>query len=302
MQLSRRQFLKLCAGTAVALGASDSLLAQVVLALERATEGNPAVIWIQGSSCTGCSVSLLNALHPDIEKVLLKIISLRFHPTLMAGSGDLAVRAMEETARQGNFYLVVEGSIATHADGLYTVIGERAGKAISMAEWTRELGRRASGVLAFGTCAAYGGIPAATPNPTGAYGVRDFFAREKIKVPVINVPGCPPHPDWMVGTLAHLLLYGRPQLDEEGRPTLFYGRNLHENCPFRGYYEEKRFAKSFGEDGCRYQLGCKGPFSNADCWSRRWNGGVNWCVQNAICLACVEPGFPDAHSPLYVNE
>ncbi len=302
MQLSRRQFLKLCGGSAIALGFSDTLLAQVVFALEKAVEGNPAVIWLQGSSCTGCSVSLLNSVHPTIEEVLLKIISLRFHPNISAASGDLAIKAIEETAKSGKFYLVVEGSIATKEDGLYTIIGEHGDKGITMVDWMRSLGKDAAGVLAFGTCSAFGGIPAAKPNPTGAMSVKEFFAKEKIATPVINVSGCPPHPDWMVGTLAHLLSYGLPKMDEDGRPLLFYGKNQHENCPFRGYYEEKKFAKYFGDEGCRYVLGCKGPFAYADCWYRRWNNGPNWCVQNAICLGCVEPGFPDALTPMYWNE
>ncbi|MFH0871893.1 MAG: hydrogenase small subunit [bacterium] len=302
MELSRRQFLKLCGGSAIALGVSDALLAQLVFALEKAVKGNPAVIWLQGSSCTGCSVSLLNTVHPSIKEVLLKIISLRFQPNVMAASGDLAIKAIEETAKVGDFYLVVEGSIATKEDGLYNVIGERNERGITMVDWMRELGKSATGVLAFGTCSAFGGIPAAKPNPTGAMEVKDFFAKEKIKTPVINVSGCPPHPDWMVGTLAHLLSYGMPKLDSDGRPVLFYGKNIHENCPFRGYYEEKKFAKYFDAEGCRYELGCKGPFAYSDCWSRRWNNGVNWCVQNAICLGCVESGFPDALAPMYVNE
>jgi len=302
MHLSRRQFLKLCGGSAIALGFSDTLLAQVVFALEKALEGNPAVIWLQGSSCTGCSVSLLNTVHPTIEEVLLKIISVRFHPNVMAASGDQAISAIEKTAKAGKYYLVVEGSVATKEDGLYTIIGERNEKGITMVEWARELGKGAAGVLSFGTCAAFGGIPAAKPNPTGAVSVRDFFAKEKIKTPVINVSGCPPHPDWMVGTLAHVLSYGLPKLDEDGRPLLFYGKNQHENCPFRGYYEEKKFAKYFGDEGCRYVLGCKGPFTYADCWYRRWNNGPNWCIQNAICLGCVESGFPDALAPMYWNE
>jgi hydrogenase small subunit len=302
MQLSRRQFLKLCGGSAIALGVSDTLLAQVVFALEKAVKGNPAVIWLQGSACTGCAVSLLNTVHPSIKEVLLEIISLKFQPNVMAASGDLAIDAIEETVKAGNYYLVIEGSIATKEDGLYNVIGERNGKGITMVEWTRELGKNAAGVLSFGTCAAFGGIPAAKPNPTGAVSVRDFFAKEKIKTPIINVSGCPPHPDWMVGTLAHVLSYGLPKLDDDGRPLLFYGKNQHENCPFRGYYEEKKFAKYFGAEGCRYELGCKGPFTNADCWYRRWNNGPNWCIQNAICLGCVESAFPDALAPMYVNE
>jgi len=75
MELSPRQFLKLCGGSAIALGVSDALLAQLVFALEKAVKGNPAVIWLQGSSCTGCSVSLLNTVHPSIKEVAATAIS-----------------------------------------------------------------------------------------------------------------------------------------------------------------------------------------------------------------------------------
>jgi hydrogenase small subunit len=163
------------------------------------------------------------------------------------------------------------------------------------------LGKGAAGVLAVGQCATYGGIPAARPNPTNALGVGGFFKDNEIKTPVVNVPGCPPHPDWIVGTLAHILMFGLPALDNHGRPKLFFGTLVHDNCPYRSYYEEKRFAKAFGEEGCRVELGCKGPESHADCWKRGWNNNVNWCIHNSLCLGCTEPGYPDNFSPFYVK-
>lgn len=295
MALSRRDFLKLCGGSAAALGISQTFVPEIARALEKAAAGQPPVIWLAGSACTGCSVSLLNTVHPDIKDVLLKIISLRYHQTVMAASGDMAIEAIEKTYRDapGKYLLLVEGSVATAEDGLYNTIGEhKNGKGITMVEWTKKLGEKAAACVSIGTCAAFGGIPAAAPNPTGAKPVTAVLAESHIKTPVINVPGCPPHPDWMVGTLAHVLLYGVPKLDANGRPILFFGQTIHDNCPYRGYFDEGKFAKHWGEEGCKFELGCKGPETHADCWKRQWNNGVNWCVRNAVCTGCVEPNYP----------
>ena len=303
MSITRRQFLKICAGTGIAIGASETLLPEIVGALEKAAAGNPPVLWIQGGGCTGCSVSLLNTVHPNIAEVLLKIISLKFHPTVMASSGELAMETLYKMAEayKGKYFLALEGTVETAANGKYCMPGELKGKEITIVDMMKNFGSKAAAVLALGQCGAYGGIPAAEPNPTGSKGVRDFFKDVGIKTPVINIPGCPPHPDWIVGTIAHVLLFGIPELDSEGRPKLFYGTLVHDNCPYRSYYDEKKFAKSFGEEGCRVELGCKGPESYSDCWKRGWNNNVNWCVHNSLCLGCTEPGYPDRFSPFYVK-
>jgi hydrogenase small subunit len=303
MPITRRQFLKYCAGTGVALGTSGTLLPEIVGALEKAATGNPPVLWIQGGGCTGCSVSLLNTVHPNIAEVLLKIISLKYHQTVMASSGEKAYDYLWNTAAKnyGKYFLAVEGTIETAYGGICCLTGERGGKEMPFTELTKYLGKGAAAVLALGQCGSFGGIPAAKPNPTGSKGVMDFFKDEGIKTPVINIPGCPPHPDWMVGTIAHALMFGVPELDSNGRPTLFFGTNVHDNCPYRSYYDEKKFAKSFGEVGCRVELGCKGPESFSDCWKRGWNNNVNWCIHNSLCLGCTEPGWPDNFSPFYVK-
>jgi hydrogenase small subunit len=301
MPITRRQFLKICAGTGIAIGASETLLPEIVGALEKAAAGNPPVLWIQGGGCTGCSVSLLNTVHPNIAEVLLKIISLKFHPTVMASSGELAMETLYKMAEayKGKYFLALEGTVETAANGKYCMPGELKGKEITIVDMMKDLGSKAAAVLALGQCGAYGGIPAAQPNPTGSKGARDFFKDHGIKTPVINIPGCPPHPDWMVGTIAHALMFGVPELDADGRPKMFYGTLVHDNCPYRSYYDEKKFAKSFGEEGCRVELGCKGPESYSDCWKRGWNNNVNWCIHNSLCLGCTEPGYPDRFSPLY---
>ncbi len=303
MPISRREFLKYCAGTGIAIGASGILLPEIVGALEKAAAGNPPVAWIQGGGCTGCSVSLLNTVHPNIAEVLLKIISLKYHPTVMAASGEKAGDYLYDMAEKnkGKYFLAVEGAVITGMDGKCCTPGKFKGKEISFIKLMVDMGTNAAAVLALGQCGSYGGIPAAQPNPAEAMGVTEFFKLYKIKTPVINIPGCPPHPDWIVGTIAHVLMFGVPELDEDGRPKLFYSTNVHENCPYRSYYEDKKYAKSFGEVGCRIELGCKGPESYADCWKRGWNKNVNWCIHNSICFGCTQPGFPDKFSPLYTK-
>ncbi|MCG8565311.1 MAG: iron hydrogenase, partial [Desulfobacterales bacterium] len=169
-----------------------------------------------------------------------------------------------------------------------------------MVDVMKELGPMASSVLGIGTCAAFGGIPAAEGNVTGAMGVMDFFKQEGIKTPVVNIPGCPPHPDWIVGSIVHLLEKGVPELDSDGRPTLFFGENIHDNCSRLPAYDEGELTEVISDPkGCRMDIGCKGPDTYADCYKRKWNTGMNWCVDNSVCIGCVESGFPDGTSPFY---
>jgi len=299
--VSRRSFLKAVTGTAAGIGISQVFNPALIQALEKGLERHP-VVWIQGSGCTGCSVSLLNSVDPSIADVLLKVISLQYHPTIMASEGATAMENLFAIAKeyQGRFSIVVEGAIPTAEDGKYCIVGEYDHKEWTMVDLMKELGPMAGSVLAVGTCAAYGGIPAAEGSVTGATGVIDFFKAEGIKTPVVNIPGCPPHPDWIVLSIVHLLEKGIPELDDDGRPTLFFGENIHDNCPRLEEYDEGELSETLSDPkGCRMDLGCKGPDTYADCYKRKWNGGLNWCVDNAVCIGCVEPGFPDGSSPFY---
>lgn len=299
MSITRRKFMKYCGSGALAVGLSQFYIPKLMKVLEAAAAGEPPVIWLQGSGCAGCSVSLLNTVHPSIAEVLLKIISVKFHPNVMAACGDLAISAMEKAAKDnaGKFILIVEGAIPTAEGGMYATTGERDGKPVTILKRVTELGGAASAIVAVGTCACYGGIPAGSPNPTGAKGVGEVLGKT-----VLNIPGCPPHPDWMVGSLVHVLRYGLPALDEDGRPKLFYGKNIHENCPSYSYYNNEIMAGKLSEEGCLSELGCKGPMAYADCPTRRWNNGVNWCIgAKAPCIGCVEKDFPDELAPMYTQ-
>lgn len=298
-ELTRRDFLKLCAGSVAAVSLSQALLPELARALP--ARGNPPVLWIQGASCTGCSISLLNSVHPGVKEILTEVISLKFHPNISAAAGDLALEVLEETKEKGGFYLVVEGAVPTKENGAYCTVGERQGRPVTFLERVRELGEKAVAVLAVGTCAAFGGIPAADPNPTGCKGVGQVLKEAGVATPVVNVSGCPPHPDWVVGTLSHLLLFGEPpELDQFGRPKLFFGKLVHDNCPRRQYFDNSKFARNFSEPGCLLELGCKGPLAHCDSFDRHWNGGVSWCIKaGAPCIGCTEAKFPDCATPFY---
>jgi hydrogenase small subunit len=277
--------------------------------VERRTQEYPAV-YLQCAGCSGCAVSLLNAVSPSIKNLLVdevipgKHVNLRFLPTIMAAAGEIAMEVLDEAEQmEQGFLLIVEGAVPTQEG--YGAVGERGGRPEPMLDRILSLSQNALAIIALGTCAAFGGIPAARPNPSGCISVREALARANITTPLINVPGCPPQPDWFAGTVASILLQGLPgpdALDEHLRPKLFYGQLIHENCPRRAWFDEGKFAKRLGDEGCLYELGCKGPITHADCPTRHWNGGVNWVIgAGAPCNGCVEPGFPDLVSPFYAK-
>lgn len=307
---TRREFLKWAAAVTAITPFTQAFLPKLGAAIEGAIKEYP-LIWMQTSACSGCSVSVINTIHPSIKNVILDQILpghqllLDYHSTLMAATGVLSTDTAMKTAREkkGKFIYIVEGAIPTREDGIYGTLGEEKGKPITMLEWVRRLAPDAMAVLAVGTCAAYGGIAAAAPNPSGCVGVGEAMKMLHIDTPVVNIPGCPCHPDWFIGTVARVLLYGLPkpkELDEFGRLKIYFGKSVHNRCINRDYMDEGVFAEHFGEVGCLLEIGCKGPFAMGDCPVRLWNSGVSWCINvNAPCMGCTEPGFPDAHSPLY---
>jgi hydrogenase small subunit len=285
LALSRRDILKIGVNLAAVMGMS-ALAPQIAEAVEALAAGNVPVLWLQAQSCSGCSVSTLNSDKPGPAQILTQLISLRFNATLSAATGHQAVEVINKTIEEGGFYLVVEGAIPTGMPEACVVGDEPV---------TRQIQRAASkckAIVALGTCAVFGGIPAAENNPTGAVRLSAFLASQKIDKPTISIPGCPPHPDWLVGTLAHLVKFGLPALDKEGRPLMFFSRVIHDQCPRFADYERERFAKTFSDNGCLFQLGCLGPNTKADCTLRSWNSGVNSCIRaGAPCVGCASELF-----------
>ncbi len=295
MSLNRREFLKIMGTTTAAVAFPGVLIQGCKKALKKAS-ARTNVIWIQAQSCSGCSISLLNKVDPGIVSVITEHISLNYHQTLCGGTGHAATQVLEDAVKTNrkDFILIVEGSIPTKSDE-YCTIGEMDGKIIGAREWIQKLGENAMALIAVGTCAAFGGIPAAKihatgDNPTGATSLQNIIPDKK----VINIPGCPPHPDWVVGTLLHVLLKGMPALDEYNRPLMYYGTTVHEKCERLPDYKRGRFAKHWGDEGCLYLLGCRGMDTGCDIPTRKWVDGANTCVGcGSGCIGCTEPVFPD---------
>lgn len=295
MRVSRRDFLKYCIGSAAALGLNSSLLGNLEKVL--AAGGGPPIIWLSGASCTGCTVSLANrvsATSPkDVGDLLINSINLAYHPNLMGAAGDLAVSTLRGVVSSKNYILAVEGGIPTAFDGYTCVLWTENNQEVTAKQAVQSLAPDAKAILSIGTCASFGGIPAAKPNPAQIKSVKTVAGKT-----TINIAGCPPHPDWIIGTIAQLLAGTTPSLDSYSRPTMFFpSSTVHSQCPRR----ERDWVLNFGiNDNCLQGLGCKGPNTRADCPKRQWNNQANWCVgANAICLGCTESGFPDGFSPFY---
>jgi hydrogenase small subunit len=232
-------------------------------------------------------------------------VNLRFHATVMAGQGDAVIEVLKSTEKElpKGYVLVIEGAAPTADGGVFCHVGEEGERPIPFAEHVENLAKSALAVIAIGDCGSFGGIPSCAPNPTGAMGALDFFREKGIETPLICVPGCPVNPDWFVGTVAHVMLFGLPgpeALDDLHRPKLFFGKLIHDNCPRRAFFDAGVFAEKPGDEGCLYKRGCKGPVTYADCADRQWNNGTNWCIRGgAPCIGCVEPRFFDRLAPIY---
>ncbi|MEA3417086.1 MAG: hydrogenase small subunit [Thermodesulfobacteriota bacterium] len=295
MDITRRKFLELSTKMAAMMGLGATAIPKIAEAMEQLSAGNAPVLWLQGQSCSGCSVSLLNSEEPGPAQILTGYISLLFHSTISASTGDVSMQVLNSSIDHGGYLLVVEGSVPAGMPEACVVGGELFTKQLLRAA------RNAKAVIAVGTCATFGGIPAAENNPTGAESVPDFLKKNGISKPLIRIPGCPAHPDWIVGTLVHVLKFGIPQLDKKGRPKMFFSKLIHDQCPRFADYERENFAKTFSEDGCLFMLGCLGPLTHADCTLRLWNSGTNSCIKaGAPCIGCASEDFAASASvPFY---
>jgi hydrogenase small subunit len=250
------------------------------------------LIWLETTGCSGNIISLLNGSNPDFTYLINDMTNFYYNNSLSVSEGDFAMNVLFRLLDK-EYILAVEGAIATRNDGLFNVIGRLQGKPLTAMEAVKIFGEKARHVIAVGACATHGGVSAARPNPSNCVSVQSLLDRK-----VIKLPGCPCHPDWFMGTLASILLFGDIELDERDRPTLFYSTLLHDICPRRSYFEKGIFAKKLGDKTCMFKLGCRGPVTRIDCPLRQWNKYVNWPIKDdAPCIGCSQFGFPDAMMP-----
>ena len=297
--VSRRDFMKYCGFLTATMGLSSSFVPKVAEVFAAPKQRTP-VIWLHFAECTGCSEAVLRSMYPYIDRIVLEILSIEYHETIFAAAGHQMEDNLQAAVKKynGKYICVVEGAIATKYDGAY---GKVAGR--TFLEIAKDVCPKAAAVVCIGSCASFGGIQAAAPNPGGYKGVG-----EAIRMKTVNIPGCPPNPINFVGTVVNFLLLGRlPELDDLGRPLFAYGKTVHDNCPRRSHYENDEFVEEFGSEEaamgyCLYKMGCKGPNTYNNCPIAKYNDGTSWPVEAGHpCIGCSEPDFWDKMSPFFVQ-
>jgi hydrogenase small subunit len=261
--VDRRDFIRVCTLAFAAIGLPYAAAAKAAKAVA-AKKLKPSVIWLHFQECTGCTESLLRTSHPSVSELILDLVSLDYCETLFAAAGHQAEAALKTAMTQnaGKYVLIIEGAIPTKENGIYCQIGGRTALDI-----VHEAADKAGAIIAIGSCASWGGIPSADPNPTGATGAPMVLKGKT----VVTIPGCPANPYNLLGTVLQYATFGTlPALDEKGRPKFAYGRTIHEQCPRRAHFDAGRFALKFGDENhrlgyCLYKLGCKGPATYANC-------------------------------------
>ncbi|HEX2457183.1 MAG TPA: hydrogenase small subunit [Vicinamibacterales bacterium] len=296
--VSRREFMGFCATMAATLALPDEAAARIAQAIRQT--GKPVLVWLEFQDCAGNTESFLRASRPTAAEIVLDTLSIDYHETIMAAAGHEAEANLASTVKQraGAYIAVVEGSIPTGANGGYCTIGGR-----SAVDIAREVCGNAAATIAIGTCAAFGGIPAAAPNPTGALGVADAVPGVRN---LVNLSACPANVENLTALLVYYLTFKRwPPLDHLRRPLFAYGKSIHDNCERRAHYDAGQYVEEWGDEGhragyCLYKMGCKGPVSFQNCPNVRWNQGTNWPIGcGHPCIGCAEPDFWDRMTPFY---
>ena len=327
--VSRRDFLKFCGTLAVAAGLSATAAPRVAMALETELEnakgGLFPVLWIEGASCTGCTESFAQIETPDVGKVVLELIALNYSDVLCAGAGHSLEAAKEETIANGNYVVVYEGGITQGFDSNTLRVAMETGEEILV-----HAAENAAAVIALGSCAVNGGWMAAYPNPAEATGVSGILNKHGIATPVVNIPGCPANPEWLMSVLVQVLMMGGAGalvegdipavvstlgLNDQAKPEGIFGQTIHDNCERRGHFENGEFVYEFGSKEeelgyCLYPLGCKGPQTKANCGVTLWNNRRSWCIQaGSPCIGCCEanpndPGdnWVEVNTPFYKRD
>jgi len=257
------------------------------------------IVWLNFAECTGCSEAFLRSSYPNVDDILLDTISLEYHEVIMAAAGYQAEENLKKAIEDfdGQFVCVIEGALPKGLDGKYLTLGPQGKTGIEVA---KEVTKRAAAVVCIGSCSSFGNVQAAKPNPTDAASISDALG-----IKTVNIAGCPPNPINFTGTLLHFLMFGDlPPLDSLGRPLWAYEKRIHDYCERRSHYDAGEFVEEWGDSGakkgwCLYKMGCKGPYTYANCGKVRYNDGVSWPIMSGHgCIGCYEPAFWDTMAPL----
>lgn len=293
--LTRRDFLRQCRTLSLLLGGNLLLTRGIAEGFIRLAGERPRVAFVQGQNCFGCTTSLAYGNESDFSDFITRIVRLQVHPGFSIVQSEDYLRALERLVAEGDFILVVEGGIPVQIPQA-CYLGEQP-----LAQALHPIATKARLVVAVGSCASHGGIPASGKNETGALPVEAYLLRHKIRTPLIKLPGCPVHPDHLVGTLAYVAATGKIPPLKEGRPESYFGEQIHRRCGRYQYFTQDHFVVDFATEwhACLLKQGCRGPLTFSDCPVRRWNDGTSVCMDgNTPCIGCMAATWPSLE-PLY---
>lgn len=229
-------------------------------------------------------MAMLGATAPRIEELLagsltgISSIAL-IHSLLAFDAGDRFIDSLlaAERGELDPFVLVVEGApldLSRAGTGFFNRLGPRAPET-----WIESLAPGAAAVMAIGTCATAGGVPAAQGSVTGAMSLETFLGssfRSLGGLPIVSVPGCAPQGDAFIEALSYVFLHlgGKVplDLDEFGRPRWLF---------------DERTPVTIGAGRHTLVADCAVP-------ARGWINRIGGCASvGGACIGCTRPDFPD---------
>jgi [NiFe] hydrogenase small subunit len=222
--VSRRDFMKYCTALTATMGLSSSFVPKVAEVFALPAQ-RPPVIWLHFGECTGCSESLLRSQYPYIDELVLEVLSVEYHETIMAAAGHQAEEHLHACREKVRRQVHLRGrGCDRHQFRRRLWQGGRP----TFLEIAKEVVPKAAATIChIGSCANFGGVPAAAPNPGGYKGCRRSHWHQD---PQHRRLSAQPHqPGGHRGQLSpagQAARAGRP-----GRPLFAYGKTIHDSVP-----------------------------------------------------------------------
>ncbi|PHR56007.1 MAG: hydrogenase [Arcobacter sp.] len=244
-------------------------------------EAKPRLLWLQGVTCNGNTHSFFNL--PYLPQLLDKL-EIVYHPTLKGSANFDDVLSCKSSCD----ILIFEGT--------FDPLLKRNAKLMS--EVLDFYSHKAKYIIGLGSCASFGGMfKASAPERNTGLIFNESLAQGpllSLASKVINLSGCPSHPEWLGFTLNMILQGQKIEIDELHRPVELYSNLAHHGCTRNEYFEWKVDVKEFGlKEGCLfYAQGCRGPMTHASCNKILWNEVSSKTRVGTPCFGCTEPDFP----------